>query len=46
MSAGTFLDSLRLELEIGRRLGHPATSVDAWVIGEHGTSQVSVWSSA
>lgn len=46
LSAGTFLDSLRFRLQIAQRLGcHPA-SVDAYVIGEHGTSQVYVWSSA
>lgn len=46
ISAGTYLDTLRFRLQLGRRLGcHPA-SVDAIVIGEHGTSQVYVWSSA
>ncbi len=46
ISAGTYLDTLRFRYQIGRRLGcHPA-SVDALVIGEHGTSQVYVWSSA
>lgn len=46
LSSGTFLDSLRFRIQIGRRLGcHPA-SVHAFVIGEHGTSQVYVWSSA
>ena len=42
ISTGTFLDSLRFRLQIARQLGcHPA-SVDAYVIGEHGTSQVYV----
>ena len=46
ISAGTYLDTLRFRLQIGTRLEcHPA-SVDAIVIGEHGTSQVYVWSSA
>lgn len=46
LSAGTFLDTLRFRLQVGQRLGcHPA-SVEALVIGEHGTSQVYVWSSA
>lgn len=46
ISSGTFLDSLRFQLQIARRLNcHPA-SVDANVIGEHGTSQVYVWSAA
>lgn len=46
ISAGTYLDTLRFRLQVGTRLGcHPA-SVNAIVIGEHGTSQVYVWSSA
>jgi L-lactate dehydrogenase len=45
-STGTLLDSLRFRVHIARELGvHPA-SVDARVIGEHGTSQVPLWSSA
>ena len=45
-SAGTFLDTLRFRWQLGERLGcHPA-SVEAYVLGEHGTSQVYVWSSA
>lgn len=46
ISAGTFLDTLRFRVEIARRVGCHASSVDAMVIGEHGTSQVYVWSSA
>lgn len=46
ISAGTFLDSLRFRFHLGRALGvHPA-SVEAQVLGEHGISQVFVWSSA
>lgn len=46
LSSGTFLDTLRFRLQVALRLDcHPA-SVDALVIGEHGTSQVYVWSSA
>ncbi|MFO0984008.1 MAG: lactate dehydrogenase [Planctomycetota bacterium] len=46
LSTGTFLDSLRFRLQIARRLGcHPA-SVEALVVGEHGTTQVYLWSSA
>ncbi|MCH7877746.1 MAG: lactate dehydrogenase [candidate division Zixibacteria bacterium] len=46
VSTGTYLDSLRFRLQIARRLEcHPA-SVEANVIGEHGTSQVYVWSTA
>ncbi|NIP22700.1 MAG: lactate dehydrogenase, partial [Phycisphaerae bacterium] len=46
ISAGTFLDSLRFRLQIARQLGCHPSSVNAQVIGEHGTSQVYVWSSA
>ena len=46
ISSGTFLDTLRFRLQIARRLGCHPSSVDALVIGEHGTSQVYVWSSA
>jgi L-lactate dehydrogenase len=46
VSAGTFLDSLRFRLHVARRLDvHPA-SVDALVVGEHGTSSVFLWSAA
>jgi len=46
LSTGTFLDSLRFRYHLGARLGvHPA-SVQADVIGEHGTSQVYLWSTA
>jgi L-lactate dehydrogenase len=46
ISSGTFLDTLRFRLQLARRLKcHPA-SVEALVVGEHGTSQVYVWSSA
>lgn len=46
LSAGTFLDSLRFRFHLGARLGVDARSVHAQVIGEHGTSQVYLWSTA
>ncbi len=46
LSSGTFLDTLRFRLQLARRLECHPSSVDALVIGEHGTSQVYVWSSA
>jgi L-lactate dehydrogenase len=46
LSSGTFLDSLRLRFHIGARLGIDARSVEALVVGEHGTSQVYAWSGA
>lgn len=46
VSAGTFLDSLRLRVHVARKLDVHPSSVDASVIGEHGTSAVFLWSSA
>ena len=46
LSAGTFLDSNRFRLHIAAQLGVDPASVDAQVVGEHGTSQVRLWSSA
>lgn len=46
LSSGTFLDTLRFRLQLARRLQCHPSSVDALVVGEHGTSQVYVWSSA
>jgi L-lactate dehydrogenase len=46
LSAGTFLDSLRFRTHLGRHFGVDPAFVDAQVIGEHGTSEVFLWSSA
>jgi L-lactate dehydrogenase len=46
LSSGTFLDSLRFRFHLARRLGVDPASVEANVLGEHGTSEVFVWSSA
>jgi L-lactate dehydrogenase len=46
LSSGTFLDSLRLRFHLGAKLGVDPRSVDAMVLGEHGTSQVYAWSAA
>lgn len=45
-STGTLLDSLRFRVHLAQELDVLAASVDARVIGEHGTSQVALWSSA
>jgi L-lactate dehydrogenase len=45
-STGTLIDSLRLRVHIAQRFGVSPESVDAMVIGEHGTSEVLLWSSA
>lgn len=46
LSAGTYLDSQRFRLHLARYFGTSPNEVDALVLGEHGTSQVFVWSSA
>ena len=46
LSTGTFLDSLRFRVHLGIHFGVDAASVEAQVIGDHGTSQVFLWSSA
>jgi len=46
LSSGTFLDSLRFRFHLARRLGVDPAYVEAQVLGEHGTSEVFLWSSA
>src|SRR5205823_3974615 len=46
LSTGTFLDSLRFRFHVARRLNIDPASVEADVLGEHGTSEVFMWSSA
>jgi len=46
LSSGTFLDTLRFRLHLARRLKVNPMYVEAQVVGEHGTSQVFLWSSA
>lgn len=46
VSAGTMLDSLRFRLHLARKLDVHPGSVEAMVLGEHGTSSVFMWSSA
>jgi L-lactate dehydrogenase len=46
LSSGTFLDSLRFRFHIARQLNVNPNSVEAQILGEHGTSQVFLWSSA
>lgn len=45
-SAGTLLDSLRFRVHLAERLNVPPSEVDAVVVGEHGTSEVLLWSTA
>jgi L-lactate dehydrogenase len=46
LSTGTYLDTLRFRVHLARKLSVSAASIDAFVVGEHGTSQVFLWSSA
>jgi L-lactate dehydrogenase len=46
VSTGTFLDSLRFRFHAARYLNVDPASVEADVLGEHGTSEVFMWSSA
>jgi L-lactate dehydrogenase len=46
LSTGTFLDSLRFRVHLAKYFGVSPASVEAQVLGEHGTSQVFLWSSA
>jgi L-lactate dehydrogenase len=43
---GTYLDSLRFRVHLAERLQVSPKDVDAYVVGEHGTSSVFLWSSA
>jgi len=45
-STGTVIDSLRFRVHLGDRIGVNPSSVEAMAIGEHGTSEVLLWSSA
>ena len=46
LSTGTYLDSLRFRFHLARRFQVDPASVEALVVGEHGTSEVLLWSSA
>ena len=46
LSTGTFLDTLRFRVHLGAHFGVDPINIEAQVIGDHGTSQVFLWSSA
>ena len=46
MGTSTYLDSLRFRLHVAERLGVSPDSVEANVVGEHGTGNVFLWSTA
>lgn len=44
VGSGGMLDTARFRTALGDHLGVPASTVEAYVLGEHGDSQVPVWS--
>lgn len=46
LSSGTCLDSLRFRVHLGKHFGVDPVHVEAQVVGDHGTAQVFLWSSA
>ena len=46
IGSGTVLDTARLKYLLGQRLGVDGRNVHAFIIGEHGDSELAVWSSA
>ena len=46
LSTGTWLDSLRFRTHIARKLDVSPDTVEANILGEHGTSEVFIWSGA
>src|ERR1700709_957639 len=46
LSTGTLLDSMRFRVHLGRKLKGAPTSIEAQVLGEHGTHTIFHWSGA
>ena len=46
LGSGTVLDTARLREILGNRLGVDSRSVHAFIVGEHGDSEIAVWSTA
>lgn len=46
IGSGTVLDTARLKYELGEHLAVDSRSVHAFIIGEHGDSEIAAWSSA
>lgn len=46
IGSGTVLDTARLKYLVGQKLGVDSRNVHAFIIGEHGDSELAVWSSA
>lgn len=46
IGSGTVLDTARLKYQLGEHLSVDSRSVHAFIIGEHGDSEIAVWSSS
>lgn len=46
IGSGTVLDTARLKYQLGEHLAVDSRSVHAFIIGEHGDSEIAAWSSA
>lgn len=46
LGSGTVLDTARLKYQLGEHLNVDSRSVHAFIIGEHGDSEIAAWSSA
>ena len=46
LGSGTVLDTARLKYKLGEHLNVDSRSVHAFIIGEHGDSEIAAWSSA
>ena len=44
IGTGTYLDTARMKAQVSRALGIDARSIDGYVLGEHGNSQFTAWS--
>ena len=46
LGSGTVLDTARLKYKLGKQLQVDSRSIHAFIIGEHGDSEIAAWSSA
>lgn len=46
IGSGTVLDTSRLKYKLGEHLGVDSRSIHAFIVGEHGDSEIAAWSSA
>ncbi len=46
IGSGTVLDTARLKYQLGQHLGVDSRTIHAFIVGEHGDSEMAAWSSA